>query len=84
MLVFIYRAVPKLGFRYWKLPRPATGPWDGCGSSGLFWERCSRCRLLQEKAGIFLPMQLPVRSLPRQTQGLFLDGADAVTAWETG
>lgn len=39
----------------------------------------------EEAARILLPVHLlPIRALPLQPQSIFLDGADSVTAWETG
>lgn len=36
------------------------------------------------EASFLLPVHLlPIRALPLQTQGIFLDRADTVTAWET-
>lgn len=38
-----------------------------------------------KEARILLSMHLfPIRALPLQTPSMFLDGADSVTAWETG
>lgn len=37
------------------------------------------------KASFLLPVHLfPIRTFPLQTQGIFLDRADSVIAWETG
>lgn len=71
--------------RYGKLSRPVEGPRTGCLFSGLFWERCSRCRALGGGGQDLLPVHLlPIRALPPQTQSIVLDRADSVTAWETG
>lgn len=73
--MFAHQAMPELDTWMLDLFRPGSQAFSGKDVPGVgSWG----------EASFLLPVHLlTIRALPLQTQGIFLDRADTVTAWET-